>query len=159
GRKVTTFATVNDVHFGETACGLLGLPEEIGPIFRAEPDAEPYPEVMNRGVIEAMDAIDPSAVLVKGGLTDAGSDDEYAAVLRAYGHCGARLHHIRGNHDAMTSTTIAAHGPFTVELPGVTLAVLDTVRPGSDKGRLPAAQIDWLDTLAHDSAAPLLVFG
>ena len=28
-------------------CGLLGTPEELGPVFRSEPGAEPYPEVMN----------------------------------------------------------------------------------------------------------------
>ena len=33
GELLTTFATVNDVHFGETTCGLLGTPEELGPVF------------------------------------------------------------------------------------------------------------------------------
>lgn len=159
GRLLTTFATVNDVHFGETVCGALGLAEETGPIFRAEAGAEPYPEVMNRGVIEAIDAITPAAVVAKGDLTDVGREDEYAAFLRAYGHFGARLHHIRGNHDAMTTDTIAAHGPFAVGLPGVTLAVLDTVRPGTDRGRLSPEQVDWLDALARDAAVPVLVFG
>ncbi len=31
GRLLATIATVNDVHFGETECGLLGVPEELGP--------------------------------------------------------------------------------------------------------------------------------
>jgi 3',5'-cyclic AMP phosphodiesterase CpdA len=159
GRRLATFTTVNDVHFGETVCGLLGLPEELGPIFRTDEGEEPYPEVMNRAVIEAMDAITPDVVLVKGDLTDAGTEEEYAAFLRAYGHFGARLHHIRGNHDAMTTDTLAAHGPFAIELPGVVLAVLDTVRPGTDKGRLSAEQVDWLDALARDAATPVLVFG
>ena len=37
GRLLATIATVNDVHFGETECGLLGTPEELGPVFTPSP--------------------------------------------------------------------------------------------------------------------------
>jgi 3',5'-cyclic-AMP phosphodiesterase len=159
GPRLATFATVNDVHFGETVCGLMGIENEVGPIFAVDEGDEPYPEVMNRAVIDDMLAIEPDAVLVKGDLTDAGTAEEYAAFLRAYGRFGSRLHHVRGNHDAMTTDTIAADAPFTVELAGVTLAVLDTVRPGTDKGRLSGAQLEWLDALAAGATQPVLVFG
>jgi Icc protein len=46
-----------------------------------------------------------------------------------------------------------------ITLAGVTLAVLDTVRPRSEKGRIDARQIEWLDTLAAESSQPVLVFG
>src|SRR3954471_24218333 len=50
GERLATFATVNDVHFGETECGVIeGM--DLGPIHRAEPGEEPYPEVMNRGAV------------------------------------------------------------------------------------------------------------
>ncbi|MDQ1436082.1 MAG: 3,5-cyclic-AMP phosphodiesterase [Actinomycetota bacterium] len=64
GRLLATVATVNDVHFGETTCGLLGTPEELGPVFTVEPGATPYPEVMNHGAIDAIEQLDPEAVLV-----------------------------------------------------------------------------------------------
>ena len=51
GALLATFATVNDVHFGEVECGRLGTPEELGPILSSEPGDEPYPEVMNAGAI------------------------------------------------------------------------------------------------------------
>jgi len=159
GRLLATVATVNDVHFGETQCGLLGTPEEVGPVFEAEAGAEPYPEVMNRGAIAAIERLDPDAVVVKGDLTDRGTEEEYAAFRSAYDRLGDRLHHVRGNHDAMISHTIAAHGPVAVEVPGVTLAVLDTVRPGSEKGRVTPEQLEWLDALAADATVPVLVFG
>jgi len=159
GRLFATFATVNDVHFGEVECGLLGTPGEIGPVFRAEPGAEPYPEVMNGAAIDAIERLDPDAVLVKGDLTDRGTEEEYAAFVHAYSRLGERMRHVRGNHDAMVTETIAATGPFAVELEGVTLAVLDTVRPGTDRGRVPRLQLEWLDALARDSAKPVLVFG
>jgi Icc protein len=159
GRKLATIATVNDVHFGETECGLLGTPEEIGPVFRSDPGAEPYPEVMNQGAIDAIERLDPDAVVVKGDLTDKGSEEEYEAFLHAYRRLGDRMHHVRGNHDAMVTQTIAATAPFAIVLDGVTLAVLDTVRPGTDRGRISAAQLDWLDDVARDATAPVLVFG
>jgi predicted phosphodiesterase len=159
GTKLATFTTVNDVHFGETVCGLMGIENELGPVFAVDEGDEPYPEVMNRAVIDAMLAVEPDAVLVKGDLTDAGTEDEYAAFLRAYGRCGDRLHHVRGNHDAMTTDSVAADAPFTVPLAGVTLAVLDTVRPGTDKGRIARGQLDWLDDLAGAATQPVLVFG
>src|SRR5262245_40442441 len=67
GELLCRFATVNDVHFGETVCGLLD--GAGGPVFSSEPGDDAYPEVMNRGAIAEMAAIDPAAVIVKGDLT------------------------------------------------------------------------------------------
>ena len=159
GEQLATFATVNDVHFGEVECGRLGDGEQLGPILAAEPGAPPYPDVMNAGAIAEIEALEPDAVLVKGDLTNLGSDEEYQAFLEAYTRLGPRLFHVRGNHDAMITDTIAANAPCTVELSGVTLAVLDTVRPGSEHGRITAEQIDWLDHVASASTKPVLVFG
>jgi 3',5'-cyclic AMP phosphodiesterase CpdA len=159
GALLSTVATMNDVHFGETECGLLGTEEEIGPVFRSAPGDDPYPEVMNRGAIAAVQALAPDAIVVKGDLTDKGTEAEYEAFLRAYTKLGERMHHVRGNHDAMVTETIATTGPFAVELPRVTLAVLDTVRPGTDRGRVSQEQLDWLDDVAGSSTAPVLVFG
>jgi Icc protein len=160
GKRLATFATANDVHFGETLCGVIGGDNDAGPFFRREPGEEPYPDVMNRAAIDEMLALAPDAVVVKGDLTNEGTDAEYDAFLRAYGRLGDRMHHVRGNHDAMTSADVAICGaPYAVELAGAILAVLDTVIPGSDKGRIPRAQLAWLDQLAGEATAPVLVFG
>jgi predicted phosphodiesterase len=150
------------VHFGETECGRLGnaLEEELGPVFRSEPGDPPYPETMNRAAIAEIAALDPEAVVVKGDLTNVGTEDEYAAFLDAYGALGTRMRHVRGNHDAMTDPTIAAdEAPFTIELDGVTLAVLDTVIPGLERGQVTHHQQQWLDELARETSGPILVFG
>jgi Icc protein len=159
GGLLARFATVNDVHFGETECGVMeGF--ELGPVFSVEPGEEPYPEVMNRGAIEEIAAIDPDAVLVKGDLTARGIKEEYDAFLRAYGGAfGDTLHHFRGNHDAHEGEAFASDAPFTVELPGVLLAVLDTVIPMHHTGQVTGEQIEWLDALAADADRPVLVFG
>ncbi len=162
GRLLSTVATTNDVHFGETVCGITGYAEvdAAGPQFRAAPGDDPYPEVMSRAAIEEIRALAPDAVVVKGDLTDRGTEEEYAAFLAAYGVFGDDLFHVRGNHDAMTSPTMAIEDtPYAVELDGVTLAVLDTVIPGTDRGRLPPDQLQWLDDLAREQTGPVIVFG
>lgn len=161
GRLVATIATANDVHFGETECGHLGPEhEDIGPILRSAPGEAPYPETMSRAVVAEIAALDPDAVVVKGDLTCVGSDDEYAAFLGTYDALGPRMRHVRGNHDAMIDPAMAIEGaPYAIELDGVTLAVMDTVIPGTDGGRLGAEQVAWLDDLAADATDPVLVFG
>src|SRR3546814_19652286 len=76
-----------------------GLPD--GPVFRSLPGEEPYPELMNRGAIQEIRAIEPDAVVVKGDLTSDGTQEQYDDFLAAYGPAfGDRLTHVRGNHDA-----------------------------------------------------------
>jgi 3',5'-cyclic AMP phosphodiesterase CpdA len=163
---VATFATANDVHFGESECGHLGPPlEDIGPFFTSAPGDPPYPELMNAAVIDEMRALDPDAVVVKGDLTERGTAEQFAAFLAAYGTFGDRLSFVRGNHDAMTDCTMAIEGaPYSVELGdagagSVTLAVVDTVDPGRAGGCLGADQVQWLDDLAGETTGAILVFG
>src|SRR5436309_12133562 len=61
GERLATFATVNDVHFGETECGVLeGL--DVGPILRAEPGEQPYSDLMNAAAIAEIEATGVDAV-------------------------------------------------------------------------------------------------
>jgi predicted phosphodiesterase len=159
GELLTTFCTVNDVHFGETECGVLeGFGD--GPIYRSEPGDEPYPQLMNRCAIAEMQAADPAAVVVKGDLTARGTRPEYQLFLDAYQPAfGERLHHVRGNHDAYDGETFADAAPFAVELPGVTVAVIDTAIPLETPGRVTAETLGWLDQLGAEADRPVLVFG
>jgi 3',5'-cyclic AMP phosphodiesterase CpdA len=159
GELLSTFATVNDVHFGETECGVIdGM--DLGPIYTAAEGDEPYPEMMNRGAVADITAIEPDAVVVKGDLTTRGTKEEYAAFLDCYeGAFGDRLHHVRGNHDGYYGETFASDAPKLVELPGVKLAIIDTVIPLHTPGQVTAEQIEWLGDVAADSDRPVLVFG
>ena len=162
GRLLATIATANDVHFGEVECGRIGDlgEEELGPIVRSEPGDPPYPVVMNGAVVDEMRALDPDAVVVKGDLTNAGDEGEFEAFLDAYGSLGPRMQWVRGNHDVMTDPHFAdGYAPYSVNVDGVTLAVVDTVVPGTDRGQLTAEQIGWLDELAGSLTRPVLVFG
>lgn len=159
GERLATIATVNDVHFGETECGVIdGL--EVGPVFSAREGDDPYPEVMNRAAIDEMTAIDPDVVIVKGDLTCNGTIEEYDAFRAAYVNTfGDHLVHVRGNHDAYRGGTYAAEPTQRVDLPGVTVAVLDTTLPGHTPGRVTTEQMEWLDDLAGTADRPVLLFG
>lgn len=152
-------ATVNDVHFGETECGVISG-TDIGPTFSTAPGEEPYPEVMNRGAIAELSRIDPEVVVVKGDLTSTGTHDEYERFLDAYGSAfGDRLVHVRGNHDSYHGQVFADFPMQEVLVEGATLAVLDTARLGRVNGSISADQIDWLDELASRTDTQVLVFG
>lgn len=147
------------MHFGETVAGIMdGVPD--GPVFSVEEGEEPYPELMNRGAISEIQAIDPDAVVVKGDLTDGGTDEEYAAFLAAYqGAFGSRLHHVRGNHDAYRHQTYAPSGPQRIDVEGLTIALLDTTIPGKSSGGVDGGQLEWLADLAAESDQPVAVMG
>lgn len=159
GERLATFATVNDLHFGETECGVIeGM--DLGPILSAGPEERPYPETMNLGAISEMRALGPEVVVVKGDLSTHGTDEEFDAFLAHYGGAfGDRLLYVRGNHDAYLGQTFASEAPQRVDLPGVTIALLDTVEPRHSGGRVTAEQLDWLDALGAEADRPVLVFG
>jgi Icc protein len=157
GERLATIATVNDLHFGETECGRLDIPGlDIGPVLSSEPGADPYPDVMNRGAVAEMAALSPDAVIAKGDLTDASRPEEMAAFRAHYGEAfGERLWWVRGNHD----TALPKAGPQLVDLPGVSLALVDTAVGGLPSGLLDRDQLNWLDQVGADADRPVLVFG
>ena len=63
--------------------------------------SDPYPITMNRCAVTEIVAADPDVVVAKGDLTAVGSHEEYQAFLDTYAPLADRLHHVRGNHDAM----------------------------------------------------------
>jgi 3',5'-cyclic AMP phosphodiesterase CpdA len=158
GELLCRFATVNDVHFGEVEAGRIDdLPD--GPIRRAEPGARPYPEVMNHAAAVEMAAIDPAAVIVKGDLSVDGEPAEWDAFEACYrAPFGDRLHVVRGNHDAYRHQAEYA-GDQRIDLPGVTVALLDTAIPGATTGTITTEQIDWLDDVCASADRPVFVMG
>jgi predicted phosphodiesterase len=159
GERLATIATVNDVHFGETEAGVIeGL--EVGPILSAAEGEPPYPEMMNAAAIVEITALAPDAVVAKGDLTTHGTKEEYGQFLAAYGDAfGEKLHHVRGNHDGYFGEDFANDAPIEVTLPGVTLAIVDTVIPRQAQGQVSAEQLEWLDELGARADRPVLVFG
>jgi len=150
--------TVNDVHFGELEAGRIDDHRD-GPIVTVAPGADPYPETMNRAAVAEMAAASLDRVIVKGDLTSAAEPSEFAAFEATYRSAfDGRLDVVRGNHDAIDGRT-AYSGDRWIELPGVTVALLDTVIPDAPSGTITAAQLDWLDAGAAASTVPVLAMG
>jgi 3',5'-cyclic-AMP phosphodiesterase len=158
GELLCRFATVNDVHFGEIEAGRIDDRTD-GPIRRGAPGDEPYPEVMNRAAAAEMAAIDPAVVIVKGDLSQDGRPEEWAAFEQCYRvPFGDRLRVVRGNHDSYRHQAEYA-GDQWIEVPGMTVALLDTSIPGAATGTITAEQIEWLDDLTSTADGPVFVMG
>ncbi len=158
GELLATIATVNDVHFGETVCGLIEG-DANGPVFRAEPGDPPYPEVMNRAAVAEIADLGPDAVVVKGDLTSGGTDAEVDAFLAAYAPLADRLTWVRGNHESHKGLLRGAEPVQVVDVPGARVVLLDTSREGVEYGGFDAEQADALDALAAEADRPVLVMG
>ncbi len=158
GELLARFATVNDVHFGETECGVIDQRTD-GPIVRREPGEPPYPDVMNRAAAAEIASIGPDAVVVKGDLSADGRDDEWAAFEACWREpFGDRLHVVRGNHDAYHGQHRYA-GDRWIELPGLMVGLLDTTIPTQTTGTLRAAQLAEIDDRLAVSTGRVLLMG
>ncbi len=51
----------------------------------AGPGEPPYPRTMNFAAVAEIEALGPDAVVAKGDLTSAGTEEEYGRVPRGYG--------------------------------------------------------------------------
>ena len=159
GELLSRVATTNDVHFGELECGRFDGSDE-GPIFSVPEGAEPYPAMMSRLAVAEIAAIEPDAVIVKGDLTAKGTMEQYSQFLETYeGAFGARLSHVRGNHDCYEHQSYAAFDFQEIEVAGAVIALLDTCRPGFTNGSLRPEQLEALDELGARSELPVIVLG
>lgn len=157
GELLSTFATVNDVHFGELECGKID-DNPNGPIQRSRPGEPPYPEIMNRGAVAEITALNPKHIFVKGDLTCFGSDEEFAAFENCYGIFGKKLHVIRGNHDAYLGQH-AYDDDQWIEMPGMCVALMDTAIPTETTGDIASGQLAWLAEHVAATQLPVLVMG
>ena len=157
GALLSTFATVNDVHFGELECGRIDN-DPKGPIQRSLPGEPPYPEIMNRGAVAEITALNPHHVFVKGDLTCFGSDEEFAAFENCYGQFGEKLHVIRGNHDSYLGQHKYDEDQW-IDMPGICVALMDTAIPTETTGDIATGQLTWLAEHAASTDLPVLVMG
>jgi 3',5'-cyclic-AMP phosphodiesterase len=158
GELLCRVATVNDLHFGEIEAGRLDE-RTTAAIERVAPGEEPYPETMNRAAVGEIAAASPDAVIVKGDVSTDGTDEEFGDFEACYrDEFGDRLHVVRGNHDAYRGQTRYAMDAW-IDLPGVSIALLDTTLPEHATGTLRPEQLDWLDARAATADRPVLVMG
>ena len=99
-------------------------------------------------------------MLISGDLAEHGAAEEYDLVQELVGRLGAPLHVLPGNHDDRAALRRRFGLPgadaepvqYAVELGPLRLVVLDSTRPGEDRGDLDADRLAWLETTL--AAAP-----
>jgi Icc protein len=108
----------------------------------------------------------PDAVLISGDLADIAADAEYELVRELLAQLGASVYVLAGNHDDRDTLRRhfdlpgAAGTPvqYAVDLGALRLVVLDSTRPGEDRGELDLDRLRWLDAeLATATDRPTLI--
>jgi hypothetical protein len=146
GRYLGRFATVSDVHVGETGFGHL-------PRLRLSSDfATAHPVICLRAAVRELQAWGAEALVVKGDLTHdcrAREFDLAGSVLAAF---RGSLHVMPGNHDGGNhrhddgAPVLERHGikieweTCGFQAAGIDLVSVNTVRAGHEHGYLPGAE-------------------
>ncbi len=177
-RRTATFATLNDLHFGEPRFGgQLTTDHEYGdaaegfPLIRAEDTEVPYWRLMNDDAIAEINAAKVDAVVVKGDIADRGLPTQFGFAREAFAKIRAPHHAFLGNHDYYGRHNGAgevdgyallgqAPAPRSVDLGGWRLVLLETAEPGDHHGVFHGDRLRWLaDTLTEtrEQAMPTLL--
>jgi hypothetical protein len=176
-RQVASFATLNDLHFGEPRFGgTMGEDHEFGdeapgfPLARETDTDIPYWQFMNEDAVEGINALGVDAVFIKGDIADRGRPEQFAIARRTFARFKVPHHAFLGNHDHYALNEgheIDGYGllgqpraPRTVDLGGWRLLLLDTVEPGKHHGVFPEDRLRWLaENLAEtrEDSIPTLV--
>jgi 3',5'-cyclic-AMP phosphodiesterase len=95
----------------------------------------------------------PDAILMTGDLAEHAADAEYGLAQELFSRLALPVYVLPGNHDDRgalrryfgVSGSPDAPVQYAVDLPPLRLVVLDTTRPGEDRGQLDAGRLAWLE--------------
>jgi predicted phosphodiesterase len=159
---VATFATLNDVHFGEPRVGgRLDADMESGdqdapgfPLVRDSDDATPYWRYMNDDAIDEINASGVDLAFVKGDIANNGEVWQFEAARDAFSRFAMPHHAFLGNHDyfgVRRGEPVDGHAvlgqpptPRTVDLAGWRMILLETAVPGKNAGSFGEDRRAWL---------------
>lgn len=178
-RRTATFATLNDLHFGEPKFGgQLTADHEYGdeadgfPLIREGDTEVPYWRLMNEDAIAEINAAQVDAVVIKGDIADRGLPEQFGFARETFAKIAAPHHAFLGNHDYYGRHNGAgevdgyallgqAPAPRAVDLGGWRLVLLETAIPGDHHGVFDGDRLRWLEaTLAEtrEARTPTLLF-
>lgn len=178
-RRTATFATMNDLHFGEPRFGgQLTADHEYGdaadgfPLIRESDTEVPYWRSMNEDAIAEINAAGVDAVVIKGDIADRGLPEQFGWARETFARIEAPHHAFLGNHDYYGRHNGAgevdgyallgqAPAPRTVDLGGWRMVLLETALPGDHHGVFDGDRMEWLaNALAEtrEAATPTLLF-
>jgi 3',5'-cyclic AMP phosphodiesterase CpdA len=178
GAQVASFATLNDLHFGEPRFGGTLLANgDYGPVAPGYPDARagdsevPYWQFMNEDAIADINAAGVDAAIIKGDIADRGLPEQFEAAARAFAGFAMPHHAFLGNHDyygleqGLEVDGYALLGqpaaPRALDLGGWRLLLLETVEPGEHHGVFGDERLGWLSQAlaeTRETGVPTLIF-
>ena len=172
-RAVASFATLNDLHFGEPRFGGTLLAdgsygdEAVGYPAVSHDDGDiPYWRVMNEDAVADINAAGVDLAVIKGDIADSGRREQFAVAAETFARFAAPWHAFLGNHDyygllegdAVDGYALLGQpaAPRTIDLGGWRLVLVDTVEPGAHHGIFPEARLRWLaDALEETRTAAI----
>jgi Icc protein len=178
GPPAGSFATLNDLHFGEPRFGgTLTEEHEYGDAKEGFPAVSehdgdvPYWRFMNEDAIADINAAGVDATIIKGDIADRGRPEQFEAAREAFARLTAPHHAFLGNHDyygleaGLDVDGYALLGqpraPRRVDLGGWRLLLLETTLPGHHHGVFPEERMAWLSEAldeTRETGLPTLLF-
>jgi predicted phosphodiesterase len=157
-KQVASFATLNDVHFGEEAFGGTfdpdGNVDDGAPAVRARDTEVPYWRFMNEDAVAGINRSDVECTFIKGDIADRGLRWQFEAAAETWAAFEKPWHAFLGNHDYYGKAVgEEADGysllgqppaPRALELGGWRILLLETPEPGEHHGVFDDARLAWL---------------
>ena len=168
--EVASFASLNDVHFGEVKIGgVLTEDKEYGdaapgfPVVRASDTELPYPRFMNADAVAQINQLGVDAAIIKGDIADRGLAAQFEEARECFARFLMPHHALLGNHDYLgvnRNNPVDGYAllgqepaPRRIELGGWHLLLLETALPGEHYGVFGSERLEWLDAALAESAA------
>jgi hypothetical protein len=178
GAEVASFATLNDLHFGEPRFGgTLTEDMEWGgehpdwPAVRETDTEVPYWRFMNEDAVAEINAAGVDFTVIKGDIADRGRPEQFGFARECFAKLERPWHAFLGNHDhyaLLEGRTVDGYSlldqpraPRSLDVAGWRLVLLDTVRPGEHHGELDGERLAWLAEAldeTRESGTPTLLF-
>ena len=177
-REIASFATLNDLHFGEprfggvlTDDGEWGGEHPDWPAVRETDTEVPYWRFMNEDAVAEINAAGVDFTVVKGDIADRGREEQFDAARECFAKLDRPHHAFLGNHDhyaRLEGREVDGYArlgqppaPRCVDVAGWRLVLLDTVRPGHHHGEFDGERLAWLAGAleeSRESGTPTLLF-
>lgn len=164
GRELFRFATLSDIHIGETAFGVTRrMRDRRGP--------GPYPERCAAAALRELTAWGAQLLVIKGDMTDRAREVQWRGIANLLQPMSIPIVATAGNHDVVTrgvngrpflepAGVDLTHDVAVHDRPGVRFVLVHSAQQGISSGRLGAERRDGATAAiagTHEGSAAVLV--